>query len=102
MVIFADVRKVKEHCRVLQEEQRQVQLLIDQLMSWQERAAAEGTADIAFVKKHLNIAQAELLCIRRRMQFLESATEKLYDANNNAASLLEDAVNAERSVLSAT
>lgn len=91
MQISVDIKKLRDHSLLLQEELREAEAFRSFLQEWRARAISTGTDDIAFIDKHISVVGQQIGKIKRRAEQIESMSEKFSFLAEDISNKLDDA-----------
>ena len=97
MLVSVDIKRIRNHISILQEEQKESQALVECLTMWHKQAVLDGVSDIGLIEKHLHIACNQVTNVQQRIVLLESIADEFASVKNVTAKLLEDAKNVANS-----
>lgn len=98
MHVSVNLKALSDHLALLQDELREVNILLD-LLDSRYRLAMEISAETAGeLKRQMLFVHDERERIQRRKKFLEDAYDKFYEANRAVADQLEASVHTLRAL----
>lgn len=97
MLIFINIKRLRDHTLLLNMELKEMQLLEEQLLLFQNEVPLDNVSSLMFIKKHLNVVRTQMEHISRRISLLESTVERFSDTKSVVEGLLSDAqINLEK------
>lgn len=91
MQISVDIKKLRDHILLLQEELNEAEAFRSFLQEWRARANMTGTDDIAFVDRHISVVSQQIEKIKRRTEQVESMAERFSLLTRDVSNKLDDA-----------
>lgn len=88
--ISADIRRIRDHISILDQEKQVAESLVKGLREWREQVILLGESDTTFLDRHIRIAKNQVTYIRRRITLLENMADDLQGSVNKTQEILED------------
>lgn len=93
MNISVDIKQIRDHIVILNQEKQLAESLVDELCQWRKQMILLGGTDTAFLDYHINIAKNQVTYVRRRITLLESVVDDLSLLVAETQSILSEAKN---------